>query len=133
MSATNQNRRKHTRAIFSIDDDITGIFSVPGGNNHSFTAHILNLSEGGIQITMNRKDQKKISEKEKIVLLQIKGPDPLRFLVNIDAQVKWMLSHEMLEHVGAGCEFINISQTSCEQIATFVNAWYNKDTEAEAE
>ena len=132
MNNQNQNRRKHTRAIFSFDDNITGFFSIPGGNGKAFSTHVLNLSEGGIQITLSRQDQKKLSTGENIILLQIKGPNPLRFLVNIDTQVKWILSHEILEHSGAGCEFINISPSSREQIASFVDAWYNKDTDLQA-
>lgn len=130
MNNKSENRRKHQRAIFSIDDDIKGVFTVPGSEKKAFTAHILNISEGGIQITLDRKDEKKLSMGEFVVLLQIKGPDPLKYLVNIDAQVKWILSHEILEHIGAGCEFKNISKSSCEQIAAFVEAWYTKDSDS---
>jgi len=116
-------RRKFERAVFTLEDGVFGILSVPGIHDRSLQASIINISEGGIQFTLEPQNKNKIRAGDRVVVLQIKAPATLKFLVNIDAEVKWVLHPEMFEHAGAGCQFINISPTSREQIAAFVEAW----------
>jgi len=124
MNDTFQNRRKYKRALFEFEDKVSGIFSIPGKSERPITAAILNLSRGGIHITVDTKDESKIKPGNILILIQIKGPSPLQYLVNIDTEVKWVLDHEIMEHIGIGCEFVNISQSSLEQIGSFVDTWY---------
>ncbi len=122
-SHENSDRRRFPRAIFSVEDGITGVLSIPGIHEKALSARILNLSEGGLQFSLDEKDKMKIHKGDRIVLLQIKAPSTLKFLMNIDAEVKWVLSNDVLELAGAGCAFINLSAISREQIAGFVEAW----------
>ena len=129
MNEIPENRRLHRRAIFTFEDDIQGTFSIPVNGGKPITTHVLNLSAGGAHFTISPRDEDRINQGIKLVLLQIKGPDPLQYLVNVDAEVKWVFNHEILEHTGAGCEFHNISESSHDQITSFVESWYEEDTQ----
>jgi c-di-GMP-binding flagellar brake protein YcgR len=116
-------RRKFERAVFTLEDGVIGILSVPGIHDRSIQTNILNISEGGIQFTLDAQNKNKIRTRDRVVVLQIKAPATLKFLVNIDAEVKWVLHPDMFEFAGVGCQFINISPSSREQISAFVEAW----------
>jgi hypothetical protein len=57
--------------------------------------------------------------------MQIKTAVNSQILLNIDAEVKWILNPPMLEHIGIGCEFSNIPESSLEQITKVVESWGN--------
>ena len=115
MNEIPENRRRHRRALFTFEDDIQGVFSIPANGGKPITTHVLNLSAGGAHFTISPRDEDRIKQGIKLVLLQIKGPDPF--------------NHEILEHTGAGCEFHNISESSHDQITSFVESWYEEDTQ----
>jgi len=123
-----ENRRNFRRALFAMEDDIQGVFSIPDSHIRPITTHILNLGEGGAHFIIDSSDESHFQPGTKIVLVQIKGPDLLQYLVNVDAEVKWILDHNIMEYVGAGCQFLNISQSSRDQINSFVEAWNEEDT-----
>jgi c-di-GMP-binding flagellar brake protein YcgR len=128
MTTSDSNRRRYQRAIFSLDDDIQCIFSIPDSQDRPINSHILNIGQGGIHMVINPRDEARLSSGMKLVLVQIKGgPEELPYLVNVDAEIKWVMSHDILDYIGAGCEFLNISDSSRDQIASFVAAWHNKD------
>ena len=123
-----ESRRQYKRALFTIENDIQGIFSIPGSDIRPISTHILNLGEGGAHFIIDSKDESHFQPGTKIVLIQIKGPDPLQYLVNVDAEVKWILDHNIMEYVGAGCQFLDISQSSRDQIKSFVEAWTEEES-----
>ena len=127
MSNAPDNRRRFHRILFTVEDNINGTLSIPGGENRPISVKILNLGEGGIHFVVYPKDNDKIKTGAKLILLQIEGPDPLRYLVNVDAEVKWVLNHNIMEHVGVGCEFLNIPENSRMQIRSFVASWREKE------
>ncbi len=130
MNETHDNRRKYRRAIFTFDDNIKAVFSVPSANAAPIITHILNIGEGGVHFVISPRDTERIQPGVKLVLLQLKGHEPLQYLVNIDAEVKWVLTHNILDHVGAGCEFLNLSDSSRLQIKSFVESWHEEDSKA---
>jgi c-di-GMP-binding flagellar brake protein YcgR len=122
-----ENRRNYQRALFTMEDDIQGVFSIPDSHIRPINTNILNLGEGGAHFIIDSSDESHFQPGTKIVLVQIKGPDPLQYLVNVDAEVKWILDHNIMEYVGAGCQFLDISQSSRDQIKSFVEAWNEED------
>ena len=123
-----ENRRQFKRALFIIEDDIQGVFSIPGSDIGPISTHVLNLGEGGAHFIIDSSDESHFQPGTKIILVQIKGPNPLQYLVNVDAEVKWILDHNIMEYVGAGCQFLNITQSSRDQIKSFVEAWNQEDS-----
>jgi c-di-GMP-binding flagellar brake protein YcgR len=118
-----EERRRFERAIFSLEDEITGVLSFPEQQSKSVTVYIINLSAGGMQFTLNSDVDPQIEKGDRLVLIQIKAPYNLGFLLNIDVEIMWVLNPAMLEHVGVGCAFLNIPESSREQIDEFVESW----------
>jgi len=121
--ASHDDRRQFRRAIFTLEDNVIGTFSIAGVQDGSIKTNIVNISEGGLQFTLDAEIKHKVKAGDHLVILQINAPATLKFLVNIDAEIKWVLLPEIFEYAGAGCQFTNISQTSRQQIASFVQAW----------
>jgi c-di-GMP-binding flagellar brake protein YcgR len=117
-----KNRRKFDRAIFSLEDKITAVVSIQGHQGKTITVYILNLGLGGMQFTPNS-DDLQLQKGDRLVLMQIKTSMNTQFLLNIDAEVRWILNPPMLEHIGIGCAFINIPESSLEQITQVVDNW----------
>lgn len=111
-----QERRKFDRAIFSLEDKITAILSLPGYQGRTITVYILNLGTGGMQFTPDANGEIWLKKGDRLVVMQIKTSVNSQFLLNIDAEVKWILNPPMLEHIGIGCAFLNIPESSLEQI-----------------
>ena len=121
-----EEKRKFRRAFFTIEDDIIGLFSLASKPDKTVIAYILNLSMGGIYFTLDAAKSSIPKAGDRIVLMQIKAQKSLSFLVNIDAEVKWVLNPPMLKHIGIGCEFINIPESSMKQLDEFVDSWQEK-------
>jgi len=118
-----EERRKYQRAFFDLDDHVTGIFSLLNNAGKAISTYILNIGMGGIYFTLNSDADLAIKKGDRLVLLQIKASFDLEFLLNIDAEVKWVLNPPMLEHIGVGCEFVNIPESSLDKIKSFVDSW----------
>jgi c-di-GMP-binding flagellar brake protein YcgR len=122
-----RERRQYKRAIFSLDDNVIGIFSLLNYERKAISANILNLGMGGIHFTVDAAEDLHIERGDRIVLLQIKASLDLQFLLNVDSEVKWILNPPILEHMGVGCAFVNVPESSLEKIDTFVNSWNKYD------
>lgn len=118
-----QDRRKNVRAIFSLEDKITAVLSIPGYQGKMITVYIINLGIGGMQFTPDSNDDIQIKKGDRLVLLQIKTGVNSQFLLNVDAEVRWILNPPMLEHMGIGCAFMNIPESSLKQITKVVDDW----------
>jgi hypothetical protein len=118
-----QEKRKFRRAIFTLEDNVVGLLSLARKPGKIITGYVLNLSMGGIYFTIDATKTIIPEIGDKIVLMQIKAPRSLGFLVNIDAQAKWVLNPTMLKYIGVGCEFINIPELSRKQLGDFVDSW----------
>jgi c-di-GMP-binding flagellar brake protein YcgR len=121
-----EEKRKYRRALFTIEDDIIGVFSLASKPGKTLIANIFNLSMGGIYFTLNAAKRLIPAAGDRIVLLQIKVQNSQNFILNIDAEVKWVLNPPILKDIGIGCEFIQIPQTSRKQLEDFVEIWYEK-------
>jgi len=122
----NQERRKFRRAIFTLEDNVVGLFSLARKPGKIINGYILNLSMGGIYFTIDAIKTIIPVMGDKIVLMQIKAPQSLSFLMNIDADVKWIFNPPTLKFSGIGCEFVNIPELSRKQLGDFVDRWQEK-------
>jgi len=118
-----QERRQFDRALFSFEDNVTAVLSIPGQQGRTFTVYILNLGLGGMQFTPNSDSEIQLKKGDRLVLMQIKTATNSQILLNIDAEVKWILNPPMLEHIGVGCAFLNIPESSLQQITKVMENW----------
>jgi c-di-GMP-binding flagellar brake protein YcgR len=59
---TGRERRKYKRVIFTPEDGIVGVFQPPNEDSKPLTADVINLSEGGIQLTFRSILENRIRE-----------------------------------------------------------------------
>ena len=83
MKNSVEEKRKFNRIPFSYQDNIVGVFTHPGRQD-KINAHVLNFSMQGLYFTMRKEEWKKLSENDKLVLLEIKGPKQTNFIVDIE-------------------------------------------------
>jgi hypothetical protein len=129
MKKSVEEKRKFNRIPFSYQDNVVGSFTHPGRRD-KITAHILNFSMQGLYFTMRNEEGKNLSEGDKLVLLEIKGPKLTSFIVDIEMDVARILDNPELEHFGYGCRFISFPESSMDQIKRFLQTWFLESREA---
>jgi hypothetical protein len=50
----------------------------------------------------------------------------LEFLINVDAEIKWLMDDQSLEFVVFGCKFLDIPEPMAAAIGTFIDSWPTK-------
>ena len=129
MGKTFIERRRHRRAIYSLQEGLIGSFIAPGADGGTVLAPILNLSAGGIGFALVRGHENGIRPGDRLVLqeLRIQTESCRRSLeINSDLSlvVRWILNAEFLDHVGFGCEFIDPTDQQQNRIRDFLEAVY---------
>jgi len=118
---TQHEQRRHPRIFFSPTDGVTGTVSFLNLVGESdFTAGVLDLSESGIGFSLRRGTVDGLKAGDQLYLEEVVGAPDLEELVAVTMQVRWVIDHEILGHVGVGCEFINLPESVKDQIRTIV-------------
>ena len=123
MVEANKERRRLQRIFFSLEDGIQGTFTFSDLYKGIFTAHIINLSEVGLGLVLNKKEDKKIEKGDAVILTQISGIQGLEPLINIEAEIKWIVDNPSLEFLGFGCEFLRLPEPLQAQIRGCIDSW----------
>lgn len=125
MTKQGRERRKFRRFVFTLEDGIVGVFEPPGvkGDKH-ISAQVLNLSEGGLQLTFNAVLKQRIKEGDRLLLTEIQGSGSSEVVVNVDTEVRWISRDELSEKVGIGCEFINLLEDTKQKLNKMIEFWY---------
>ena len=116
-------KRRFNRVPFSYNDNIIGTFIRPG-TSKKIIAHILNLSVQGLYFSLKKNEISDIEEHDKLVLLDIRVPRNDDFILNIEMEIRRILDHPELEHIGFGCNFITFPESSRDQIRRFLEVWF---------
>jgi c-di-GMP-binding flagellar brake protein YcgR len=117
-------RRKYKRYIFTPEDGIVGIFYPPNDRGKPVTAEVINLSEGGIQLTFKPILKNRIHEGDKLLLTEIRGKKTSQVIINVDTEVRWITEDKLKNEIGIGCEFHEIIGENRKKISKFVEFWY---------
>jgi c-di-GMP-binding flagellar brake protein YcgR len=115
-------KRKFKRIVFSAKDEVMGMFKVPGIADDWVSYKIADISAGGLRFILPRGDDLKVSIGDTFFLHEIKGKSQLEFVADIELQVKWVMDHELFEHLMIGCEFVTIAEDVRKQIDQFVES-----------
>lgn len=116
---TPEEKRKYPRVTLKIEDGYFGNFKLP--NADIIIAPIVNLSAGGLNMSVpdNAKDQ--INEGDVLLLQSIAGGANLSFLSDIKAEIRWIKDLNTPGYVSAGCNFKDLSEEVREQLAKLVH------------
>jgi hypothetical protein len=128
MNKSIEEKRKFNRIPFAYQDNIVGIFTHPGRQG-KIAAHILNLSMQGLYFTMRKEEGDKLAENDTLVLLEIKGPRRVNYILDIEMTVARILDYADLEYFGYGCKFTQFPDSSMEQMKRFLENWFLESRE----
>lgn len=128
MKKSSDERRKHQRVLFTIDDGIVGVFDPPGEGD-PVQASVMDISKGGVKLLFKSILKNRIMEGDKLILSEIKGSGSTPVVVNIDTEVKWISENELSETIGLGVEFLNMSENSQSQVDEMTDYWFMQKLE----
>lgn len=122
MSGESRDQRRHERLYLSTSEGIIGVFTHTG-HRVDLEARIVDISMGGIGLALKKDGVQGVTKGDLLVLKKVSGNPYLRPMSNIVMRIRWVLYHETLDHVGCGCEFINIPQVYGLLIQQFIRAY----------
>ncbi len=113
MNADGRERREYIRVLFSTEEAIKGTIVIPSAENISVSAGILNLSEEGVCLVIERKFLKenktiKIYKGDRLLLEDIVGITPEIMVSKQELKVKWVIDNLFFNHMEMGCQMLNI-------------------------
>jgi c-di-GMP-binding flagellar brake protein YcgR len=112
-------KRLYPRLTLKIEDGFFGQFKLPDGQ--SFSAVIVNLSAGGVNLAVPEKIQHKLKENDVMLLRNIIGATRLAFLEDIKSEVRWIKAMEKPAYLSVGCRFLDIQDAVRQQLMKFVD------------
>jgi len=123
VDETNE-RRRFQRIFFSIEDGVKGILAFSDHQRGLLVAHIINIGDGGLGLAVSKDKKGKIAKGDQIILTHITGIQGLESLINVDAEIKWILDNPSLEEfVVFGCEFLDLPEPMRDAIGIFIDSW----------
>jgi hypothetical protein len=117
-----RERRRHKRVFYSAEDQMIGIFVLPGNARKVLEAHIMNVSVGGLHFTIKRNEMIPLKIGDRLTLTKLIGKSPLRIDSDIEIEIKWMLDHRLMKHVGIGCEYRQLPEKIRSQLSRFIES-----------
>ena len=128
MNKSVEEKRKFNRIPFAYQDNIVGVFTHPGRQD-KINAHILNFSMQGLYFTIRKEEGNKLAQDDELVLIEIKSPKKINFIVDIEMIVARILDYSDLDYFGYGCKFTSFPDSSMEQIKRFLESWFLESRE----
>ena len=126
MNPETVDKRQTKRILFSKEDNITAQAFLTKKPKKPVLAFIVNISENGAGLMINRLKIKKLKIGDVIILKSIMTPKPIEPIDKAEVEVKYILSDETLDYATVNCEFVNISDYHKKQIKRFVNYLLNE-------
>jgi hypothetical protein len=117
-----KEKRRFQRIFFSIEDGIKGIIAFSDYQRGLLVAHIINIGEGGLGLAVSKDKKDKIVKGDQVILTHVTGIQGLESLVNVDAEIKWILENPSLEYVLFGCEFLDLPEPMKDAIGIFIDS-----------
>lgn len=119
MSLKSDDRRRHPRTIFSTKEKILVAFQI-ADSDKTIEGNFMNLSLAGLSASVERSNSKLLQEGTRLVLKEVSGFEPLKFMADLEMKIVWTLDNNYLASVGFGCEFISMQPDLEEKIRQFI-------------
>jgi c-di-GMP-binding flagellar brake protein YcgR len=123
MKPPSQERRRSKRIFFSVKDRITAEFQLPPPRSEPLTGSIMDISPDGIGITLERAVATQLNQGDHLMMTSVRNIRVLSFLQDLELEIRWLLDHRSLSHIGLGCQFIEISEETRERIRGFMETY----------
>lgn len=108
-------KRKYKRYVFPNDDRIIALLALDNGGTAD--ARILNISQGGIGLAVEKKKMDGVKTEAVLLIKDVSGERRIPGLAGHSLKVKWVLDYQPLDNVAIGCEFIELSEQCRTEIA----------------
>jgi predicted RNA binding protein with dsRBD fold (UPF0201 family) len=115
MNTQGHERRKFVRIFFQSDEKVMSTVVFPNEDNKKVTAGVLNLSEEGVCLVLERRFLKenktvKIYKGDRLLLNDIVGITPEIKISEQELKVKWVIDNLYFNHMEIGCHMLNVSE-----------------------
>ena len=122
MTEQKLEKRRYTRIIFNERNKVRAFIALTDAREpeESTPSSVLNMSEGGIQISIERKKFKEVKQGGTVLLCGIKGVEELAPLADVSMRIIWIMDNEYLEHVLLGMSFAVLSNRQRQGLRSFV-------------
>ncbi|MCW5201334.1 PilZ domain-containing protein [Desulfobulbus sp. US1] len=117
-----EEKRRYTRVIFNERNRVQAVVALPEKQDPAWQipAAVLNMSEGGMQVTIERKKFQEMQQGDTVLLSRITGIQDLESLRDVPIQLIWIMDNEYLEHVLLGMSFSALSERQLGILRLFV-------------
>lgn len=128
MGQTRQEeKRRYTRVIFNEQNKVQALLTLPHqvaqgqqGTPQQMPASVLNISEGGLQVSVERKKFQTVEQGNTALLSSLTGIPDFVSLTDIPMQVIWVMDNEYLEHILLGISFSELSEKQHKILRFFI-------------
>ncbi len=117
-------RRRFKRIFLSNNDGITArLKRSPDEEEHIIESKVMNLSEGGLFVTVGKEIEiRGLIKGVRLTLTEIKSPHLHVNTHDTQIEIKWYIVEQYLDHIGIGFEFIGLNDSVKEQILDFITS-----------
>jgi c-di-GMP-binding flagellar brake protein YcgR len=112
-------KRKFERYVFHNDDRIIILLAL-GNHCGTIEAKILNISQGGLGVVIERKTTLSLKEDAILFLEEVVEDGWIAGLKGHSVRVKWILDYKPLNNIAIGCEFIDLNEKCRLEIETLL-------------
>lgn len=119
MSQSYEEKRSSARIFFVEAERVAAAIN---GFGEPFSADVLNLSSGGVQISQERSHAVVIKPGDQLKLVGLAGLAELQHIGNVTMVVRWIIDQSFLGVISAGCQFLNLPEESQREIDQLVVA-----------
>ncbi|BAY61265.1 putative Crp/Fnr-family transcriptional regulator [Calothrix brevissima NIES-22] len=114
MYSSIEQRRKHKRVSFTVEENIVAICQLPNYRN-LISAIVRDISHEGIALSFQLDIQNacNIQPGECLTIREIRGIKGLQYFDNFKIEIKWILVNQC---IAVGCQFMNAPKSFQEQI-----------------
>lgn len=101
-------KRRFERYVFHNEERIVVFLALDNGSD-AVEAKILNISQGGLGLVMEKNRDPGLKEEAILFLKEVGGNGRISGLKGHSIKVKWILDYEPLDNLAIGCEFLNLN------------------------
>ena len=115
-------KRRYTRIIFNQQNRVQAVVAIPEPQRpvQEIPAAVLNMSEGGMQISVERELFQTMQQGDTVLLSRITGFREFEDLKELSMRVIWIMDNEYLEYILLGMAFSSLSGRQRETLRSFV-------------
>ncbi|MBU0682492.1 MAG: PilZ domain-containing protein [Proteobacteria bacterium] len=120
MGSSFEEKRASARTFFNNGEKIAAAINGTGGE--PFFVDILNISAGGLQFSQKRQGAITVKPGDYLTLVGLNGLAELQDVEEVRMEVRWVIDHNFLNLISAGCQFHDLSSRDEEKIQRLVEA-----------